>query len=256
MDGMDEHSTAVARVLVCLEEVGAEYEIVPIDFTVKEYQTPAHIARNPFGQVPAFQDDDFVIFESSAISRYILSKYKSNLLPEDDLRTATMVNVWLDVEYGQYNTPISTIIYDLVFKPMMGTVPDQQIVDANLENFKKVLKVYEARLSQCKYLAGDFISFADLSHFPYTYYFAGSQYGSLFNSYPHLKAWWEDLMSRPSHSHTEVHKTHLEKCCSSWKFSINFSKVYRQMKPNREVRDRVKFRFHTSIKFLDKLSKV
>ncbi|OEL21012.1 hypothetical protein BAE44_0017968 [Dichanthelium oligosanthes] len=39
-------STNVARVLVCLEEVGAEYEVVNIDFQAKEHKSPDHLARN------------------------------------------------------------------------------------------------------------------------------------------------------------------------------------------------------------------
>jgi len=39
-------STNVARVLVCLEEVGAEYEVVPVDMPSGEHKGPAHVARN------------------------------------------------------------------------------------------------------------------------------------------------------------------------------------------------------------------
>ncbi|KAF3324644.1 hypothetical protein FCM35_KLT10801 [Carex littledalei] len=136
--------------------------------------------------------------ESRAISRYILRKYKSDLLRENDLKEAALVDAWLDVENGQYNAPCSAIIYNAIVKPMLGEVVDQQVVDTNLEKLKKVLDVYESRLSQCKYLAGDVISFADLSHVPCTYCIMLTQYGSVFDSYPHVKAWWETIMARPS----------------------------------------------------------
>ena len=38
--------TNVARVLVCLEEVGAEYEVVDVDFHDMEHKGPEHLARN------------------------------------------------------------------------------------------------------------------------------------------------------------------------------------------------------------------
>ena len=38
--------TNVARVLVCLEEVGAEYEVVEVDFHDMEHKGPEHLARN------------------------------------------------------------------------------------------------------------------------------------------------------------------------------------------------------------------
>jgi glutathione S-transferase len=38
--------TNVARVLLCLEEVGADYEIVDVDFGDREHKGPDHLARN------------------------------------------------------------------------------------------------------------------------------------------------------------------------------------------------------------------
>ena len=35
-----------ARVLVCLDEVGAEYEVVEVDYMAKEHKGADHLARN------------------------------------------------------------------------------------------------------------------------------------------------------------------------------------------------------------------
>lgn len=195
-------STSVARVLVCLEEVSAEYEVVNIDFQVKEHKSPDHLARNPFGQIPAFQDGDLLLFESRAIAKYVLRKHTTDqvdLLREGNLKEAAMVDVWTEVEAHQYNPALSPIVYECLIFPLMRGIPtNQQVVDESLEKLKKVLEVYEAHLSKHEFLAGDFISFADLNHFPYTFYFMATPYASLFDSYPHVKAWWERLMSRPS----------------------------------------------------------
>lgn len=110
-----------------------------------------------------------------------------------------MVDVWLEVEAQQYNPTISPILFQSIILPKMyGGTPDQAIIDTNLEKLKKVLDVYEARLSKSKYLAGDFVSLADLSHFSYTNYLMATPYGSVFESYPHVKAWWDDITSRPA----------------------------------------------------------
>ena len=45
-------STNVARVLVCLEEVGAEYELVTIDFLAGEHEVLDHVARNVITRFP------------------------------------------------------------------------------------------------------------------------------------------------------------------------------------------------------------
>ncbi|KAL6597921.1 hypothetical protein ACP70R_046726 [Stipagrostis hirtigluma subsp. patula] len=196
-------STNVARVLVCLEEVGAEYEVVDIDFQAKEHKSPQHLARNPFGQIPAFQDGDVVLFESRAISRYVLRKYSKSagvdLLREGNLEEAAAVDVWTEVEAQQYNPAVAPIVYECLIHPaMFGAPTNQKLVDECVEKLRKVLDVYEARLSEHSYLAGDFLSFADLSHFPYTHYLMATPYASLFDSYPRVKAWWQGLASRPS----------------------------------------------------------
>jgi len=195
-------STNVARVVVCLEEVGAEYEMVDIDFKVMEHKSPEHLARNPFGQIPAFQDGDLLLFESRAISKYVLRKYKTeeaDLLREGDLKEAAMVDVWTEVDAQTYNPAISPIVYECLINPMMRGIPtNDKVVAESLEKLTKVLEVYEARLAKSKYLAGDFFSFADLNHFPYTFYFMGTPHAALFDSFPHVKAWWETIMARPA----------------------------------------------------------
>lgn len=81
---------------------------------------------------------------------------------------------------------------------MQGNSPDQAIIDANLAKLGQVLDVYESKLSSSKYLAGDFYSLADLHHLTYTYYFMKTPHASLINDRPHVKAWWEDISSRPA----------------------------------------------------------
>ncbi|CAL4976297.1 unnamed protein product [Urochloa decumbens] len=195
-------STNVARVLVCLEEVGAEYELVTVDFLAGEHNVPDHVARNPFGKIPALQDGDLVLFESRAIAKYILRKYKSSevdLLMESDIEAAAMVDVWTEVEAQQYYPALSPVVFECIIFPIMrGTATDQKVVDESLEKLKNVLEVYEAHLSKHRYLAGDSFSFADLNHFPFTFYFMATPYASVFDAYPRVKAWWQSLISRPS----------------------------------------------------------
>ncbi|KAB8081461.1 hypothetical protein EE612_002672, partial [Oryza sativa] len=140
--------------------------------------------------------------ESRAVGRYILRKYKTseaNLLREGNLTEAAMVDIGIEVEIHQYYPVISSIVYECLFNPAMYGVPtNQKVVDNSLEKLKKVLEVYEARLSQNTYLAGNFLSFVDLSHFPFTFYFMATPYASLLDKYPHVKAWWDGLAARPS----------------------------------------------------------
>nr|CAB3455294.1 unnamed protein product [Digitaria exilis] len=196
--------TNVARVLFFLEEVGAEYELVPVDFLAGEHKRPQHLKLNPFGKMPGFQDGDLVLFESRAISKYILRKYgkaELDLLRDNgSIEESSMVDVWTEVEAEQYYPAIAPVVFECIINPfIMRTAPtNQTVVDASLERLRGVLGIYEARLEKTAYLAGDSVSFADLNHIPFTFYFMATPYASIFDDYPKVKAWWERLMARPA----------------------------------------------------------
>lgn len=142
-----------------------------------------------------------IISESRAIATYIAEKYKDtgcDLLRSGDLKEATLVKVWAEVEAQQYNPAISVIVYQHLIAPKYGGTADQAVIDSNLEKLGKVLDVYEGKLSKTKYLAGDFYSLADLNHLSYTHYFMTTPWASLINERPHVKAWWEDISTRPA----------------------------------------------------------
>src|ERR1044072_2825286 len=54
-----------------LDECGADYEIVPIDFTKHEHKTPEFLKINPAGKLPALVDGDAKIFEGGASCLYL-----------------------------------------------------------------------------------------------------------------------------------------------------------------------------------------
>ena len=66
-----------------LDECGANYEIVPIDFTKREHKTPEFLKINPAGKLPALVDGDSKIFEGAAICLYLADKFPAaNLAPK------------------------------------------------------------------------------------------------------------------------------------------------------------------------------
>jgi len=188
----------VTRCVAALEEAGVDYELVNINFGTGEHKSPDHLARNPFGLVPALQDGDLYIFESRAICKYAARKNKPELLKEGDLKESALVDVWLEVEAHQYTAALDAVVFECLVHPMLGGVTDQKVVEDNLVKIKNVLTVYEARLTKSKYLAGDYFSLADLNHASVTLCLAATPYASLFDAYPHVKAWWADLLARPS----------------------------------------------------------
>ncbi|MCL7034788.1 hypothetical protein MKW94_021014 [Papaver nudicaule] len=194
-------STPTACVMTCLAEKEVEYELVHVDLSKGEHKSPAYLAKNPFGQIPVLEDGSVTLFESRAITGYIAHKYKSgtDLFKHDDIEASAMVRVWAEVESKQFNPVINAIIFEKLIKPLfLGLTPDQPIIDENLVKLGIVLDVYEARLSNSKYLACENFTLADLYHLPYIYYFMKTPWADMITSRAHVKAWWEDISARPS----------------------------------------------------------
>ncbi|XP_066364002.1 glutathione S-transferase 4-like isoform X1 [Miscanthus floridulus] len=191
-------SPFVSRALLALEEAGVDYQLLPMSRQAGDHHRPEHLARNPFGKVPVLEDGDLTLFESRAIARHVLRKHKPELLGTGSPEQAAMVDIWLEVEAHQLSPLVLAIVLECIVAPFYGRQRNQAIVDENVEKLKKVLEVYEARLSQSKYLAGDFFSLADLSHFTMMHYLMATEYATLVEVLPHVSAWWEGLATRPA----------------------------------------------------------
>ncbi|HEV2302443.1 MAG TPA: glutathione S-transferase N-terminal domain-containing protein, partial [Stellaceae bacterium] len=63
------------RTLWMAGELGLDYEQVPVD--LGETRSPAYLAVNPNGHIPAIDDEGFILWESMAINLYLAKKYGS-----------------------------------------------------------------------------------------------------------------------------------------------------------------------------------
>jgi glutathione S-transferase len=135
--------------------------------------------------------------ESRAIIRYIATKYENQgtSLLGSSLAEKALVEQWLEVEAQNFNPAVKDSLKQASTSPV-----DEEKLTQSLAKFGKVLDVYEARLSNTKFLAGDVISLADLSHLTTGWkLFDKYKKGSVcFEGRPHVKAWWEATSSRPA----------------------------------------------------------
>src|SRR5882724_12626921 len=70
---------------IALEEAGAEYEAVRLDFGANEQRKPEYLAINPKGRVPALATDRGILTETPAILAFIAQNFpQARLAPLDD----------------------------------------------------------------------------------------------------------------------------------------------------------------------------
>ncbi len=85
-----------------LEEVGQLYAVRLVSFS--EMKQPEHRALQPFGQIPTFEDDGVVLFESGAIVLHIAQTH-AGLLPVEPRERAQALS-WLFAALTTVEPPI------------------------------------------------------------------------------------------------------------------------------------------------------
>lgn len=80
---------------IALEEAGADFEPVRVDFAAGQQRSPDYLAINPKGRVPALVDGSWVLTENPALLRFIARRYPNAGLWPDDLRQEARCVEWL-----------------------------------------------------------------------------------------------------------------------------------------------------------------
>ncbi len=65
---------------IALEDAGADYETVRVDFSASEQQSAAYLAINPKGRVPSLVTDNGTLTETPAVLAYIAQTYPNAAL--------------------------------------------------------------------------------------------------------------------------------------------------------------------------------
>ncbi|KFK30847.1 hypothetical protein AALP_AA6G033300 [Arabis alpina] len=196
-------STSTRRVILALHEKNLDFELVHVELKDGEHMKEPFLSRNPFGKVPAFEDGDLKLFESRAITQYIAHRYEgqgTNLLPTDSKNIAlyAVMAIGMQVEAHEFDPVATKLAWELVFKQLYGLTTDQAVVDEEKAKLDKVLDVYEARLKETKYLAGDTFTLTDLHHVPVIQYLLGTPIGKLFTQRQHVNEWVSEITKRPA----------------------------------------------------------
>ena len=90
------------RVRWALEEIGQPYDVRLVSFP--EMKQPEHLARNPFGQIPTYEEGELVLFESGSIILR-LAETHPGLLPADPDARARAIT-WMFAALNSVEPPI------------------------------------------------------------------------------------------------------------------------------------------------------
>lgn len=155
-------STAASRVRMCAEAIGLDYEPIAVDLRRGEQRSDDYLEINPFGKVPAIDDDGFYLFESNAIMKYLCCKSGSDLYP-DSCEGQAIVDQWCDFAASLLGPAYGRVMFNRIFAPAMGAPIDEASLADGLRFVERYLPVVDARLDTSDYIAGSSLTIADLA---------------------------------------------------------------------------------------------
>ena len=138
------------RVRWALEEVGQPYNMRYVSFAAMK--EPPHRARNPFGQIPTYEEDGLVLFESGSIIFHIAEQH-TGLLPADPDARARAIT-WMFAAVSTVEPPFLDLVPLRIVEGKESWAAERlPLVEARIH---RVLDDLACRLGDADWLDGAF----------------------------------------------------------------------------------------------------
>lgn len=176
------------------KQLGIDLDVKLVDFRKGEHKSPAYLAINPNGMVPALVDGDVTLWESNAIQCYVASKKDNDLWPKSNLRYQIMK--WQAWELAHFGAAAREIIFQRLLKPAFGQgEPDAARIEQEEANFKRFAAILDAQLAGGKFLVDGKLTLADFCVASTLTYAEPAQLPVA--DFPNLRAWLAALDETP-----------------------------------------------------------
>ncbi len=181
------------KVRLVLAHLGLPFERVELDTDSGETRTPAYLAKNPNGKIPALElDGGDVLCESNAILFYLAAG--TALLPEDDLERARVLQ-WMFFE--QYSHEPYIAVSRHVLQHLELDDERRVLVASKREPGYTALKVMEEHLTERDFFVAERFTIADVALFAYTH--VAEEGGFELLDFPAIRGWLARVSSQPGH---------------------------------------------------------
>ena len=190
------NSSNVMKAIWLLEELGLPYQREDLGGPFGGTDTPEYRAMNPNGTVPTLVEDEFVLWESNAILRYLCAANApgSPMWP-NDLHARASIDRWMDWQQAVLNRPASVVFVGLVRTPPERR--DEAAIRAAVGEAGRLWGLLDVILARMPYVAGPVFTLADIPlgvHVHRWFFFPVDK-----PDLPHLRAWYDRLLQRPAY---------------------------------------------------------
>ena len=190
------------KVSIVLEEKRVRFERVEIDLPGRQQKTPAYLAINPRGQVPAYLDDAGAQLDSLDAMLHLEARHpEPRTVPHDPAGRDAML-AWIERSSGPMREVSHELYWQLLEPPAGG--PDRAAVAELVERGEAQLAAVDAELRRHggRWLLPDpgapGPSLADVAVYAWVSGFARFDLPRNAASYPGLRSWLARMDARPS----------------------------------------------------------
>jgi glutathione S-transferase len=154
-------SINVRKVLWTCTELGQSYELEQWGSGFRETSDSAFLALNPNALVPVIIDDDFVLWESNSICRYLAStRNRTDMLPASPAERAR-VEQWMDWQATELNNAWRYAFMSLIRKS--PAYSDPTAVQVSIRDWNRSMAVLDRQLAHSDaFLVGHNLTLADI----------------------------------------------------------------------------------------------
>jgi glutathione S-transferase len=184
--------TRAFRALWIAEEVGLDYEHLPIEIGDAGAGAPEFRAINPNGRLPFIADDGFVLFESLAITLYLAKKHSNGRLYPAKLEDEAKTWQWSFWAIAEVDRGVN--IWSLHALRLPPDERDAAKRDEALKVLAAPFRVLDAAVMQRPFLLGDDFTVADLN----VAAVISRAVEMDLSAAPNLKSWLTRCLARPA----------------------------------------------------------
>ena len=187
-------SINVKKVVWTAQELGLNFDRHEAGGVHGVVKTPAYVALNPNSQIPVMEDDDYVLWESNVITRYLCAKHSPGNLYPTDLQERFDAERWMEWQQTMVNPASRNGFWHLIRLP--ADQRDPALIAQSNAAVELLMAMLDAHLATHSFMVGERFTMADIP--------LGCEVQRWFGlpqtreKRPNIERWFATLLARPA----------------------------------------------------------